>query len=83
MQLWELFIILKQPVNISVTVSFNLTKLTNHPFYLYYQNINRSLAKQDDAIIMEISVLTSSTSVLSFNNGGIISEQKRLTSLIP
>ena len=32
MQIWQLFIILKQPVHISVTVFYNLTKLTNHLF---------------------------------------------------
>ena len=59
-------------------------KIDYSSFYLYYQNINRYvLAKQDDAIRMEITVLTSSTSVLSFINGGIFIEQKRPTSLIP
>ena len=41
MQIWQLFIILKQPVHISVTVIYNLTKLTSYLFYLYYQIINR------------------------------------------
>ena len=49
MQIWQLFIILKQPVLIFVTVHSNLTKLTNH---------NKT-------------VLTSSTSALSFTNGGL------------
>ena len=55
MKIWQLFIILKQPAHISVTVFYNLNK----------------------------TVLTSSTSVLSFIIGGIFTEQKRLTSLIP
>ena len=35
MQIWQLFVILKQPVHISVTVFYNLTKLTmsNAEFY--------------------------------------------------
>ena len=55
MQIWQLFIILKQPVALSVTVFSNPTKLTKNK-----------------------SVLTSSTSVLSFINGWIISEQNRI-----
>ena len=51
MQTWQLFILLKQNVHISLTVFSNLTKLTNYLF--------------------------------KFINGGIISEQKRLTCLIP
>ena len=37
-------------------------------------------AKQSE---INITVLTSSTTVLAFSIGGIVSEQKRLTSLIP
>ena len=37
MQIWQLIILLKQPVAISETVYSNPTKLTN---YLYYQIIN-------------------------------------------
>ena len=47
------FFILKQPVHIPVSL-FQSDKIDYLSFYRYYQNINRSLAKQDDAIRMEI-----------------------------
>ena len=37
MQIWQLFMILKQPVHISVTVFYNLTKLTNYLFIFTIQ----------------------------------------------
>ena len=40
------FMVLRQPVAISVTVFSNLTKLTIYLFIFADQNINRSLAKQ-------------------------------------
>ena len=40
MQIWQLFFILKQPVDILVTVFYNLTKLTN---YLFIFNIELAL----------------------------------------
>ena len=46
MQIWQLFIILRKAVAISVTVFSNPTKLTNYLFYLSNRNINRSLARQ-------------------------------------
>ena len=48
MQTWQVFIILKQPNHISVTVFSNLTKVVST---VVSGDIKRSLAKQDDAII--------------------------------
>ena len=42
----SIFIILRRPVAISVTVYLILIKLTNDSFILYIQKINRALAKQ-------------------------------------
>ena len=55
MQIWQLFIILKQPVHIPVTFFSNLTKLSNYLFIFTFEMYNRSLAKQDDVIRIEIS----------------------------
>ena len=37
LQIWKLFIILKQPVHISGTVFYNLTKLTNYLFIFTFK----------------------------------------------
>ena len=46
MQIYQLFIVLRQPVTISVTVFSKPTKLTKLSFYLPFLKLNRSLAKQ-------------------------------------
>ena len=42
----SIFVILRQPVAISVTVPLILIKLTNDHLIFYIQKINRSLVKQ-------------------------------------
>ena len=66
MQIWQLFIILRQPVAISVTVFSNPTKLTNDLFISPNQNINRSLAKTvfDSCIVSNKSGHLSQTAYL-------------------
>ena len=48
MQIWQLFIVLRYPVTISVTVFSNLTKLTNDLFINIIQ-INTTLYQTNDA----------------------------------
>ena len=52
MQIWQLFIILKQPVHISVTVFYNLTKLANHLFILVGPTVTRPL--QDPLAVLHL-----------------------------
>ena len=50
MQIWQLFIILKQPVHISVTVFSNLTKLTNY----IYVRLKKKIADQPPSFYLVI-----------------------------
>ena len=70
MQIWQLCIILRHPITISVTVLSNPTKLTNDLFIFPSENLT-DLQLADDAIRQEIYSDLRGTS----------SEQNRLTSL--
>ena len=84
MQIWQLFIILKQPVG---TVFSNLTKLTNYLFIctikIWASLIRYAKISEASGFKRKYNCVYFINKCSFFINGGIVSEQKRLSSLVP